>query len=360
LSGAGDHPARAAEEFRRFADDECRGYCRFYEELSRAVAADPEVAALTRTARAGQRLPNLLFGAVRLLLLRGADTPLRRHYERAAAEGAAAAGDPAWPGFRGFCLERAGEIEGIVGTRLVQTNEVGRCATLLPALSRLAAEGRGRPLGLVELGCSAGLLLYPDRLRYRYAAASGGVVERGSPGAPLALDCELRGDPSVLLPAAEVRVASRLGIDLHPVDLRDEEEALWLRALVWPDRPDREARLAAAAGLLRAEPPDLRRGDAATLLPAALAEAPGEALAVVFHSAAWHQFPGETRRGVERALADASARRPVGRVGIESARGSDADLEVSLWSGGRPRLLQRARAHFHGTWLDGSAGGGSD
>ena len=59
-------------------------------------------------------------------------------------------------------------------TRSTQTNEVGRCAALLPALTQLAVDapgaphGGGRPLGLVEVGASAGLNLLVDRYGYEY------------------------------------------------------------------------------------------------------------------------------------------------------------------------------------------------
>jgi hypothetical protein len=53
----------------------------------------------------------------------------------------------------------------------VQTNEVGRCASLLPAFGVVAARTDGRPLALVELGTSAGLNLVWDAYGYAYGAA---------------------------------------------------------------------------------------------------------------------------------------------------------------------------------------------
>jgi hypothetical protein len=47
-------------------------------------------------------------------------------------------------------------------TRWTQTNEPARCAALLTAL---AVDG---PVGLVEVGSSAGLCLYPDRYSYEF------------------------------------------------------------------------------------------------------------------------------------------------------------------------------------------------
>jgi hypothetical protein len=48
-------------------------------------------------------------------------------------------------------------------SRRTQTNEPGRCATLLPALAALDG-----PLALIEVGASAGLCLHVDRYSYDY------------------------------------------------------------------------------------------------------------------------------------------------------------------------------------------------
>src|SRR5260370_37467954 len=57
--------------------------------------------------------------------------------------------------------ENADAIAEVMLTRTTQTNEPGRCATLLPALAQI--EG---PLALIEVGASAGLCLLPDAYGY--------------------------------------------------------------------------------------------------------------------------------------------------------------------------------------------------
>ena len=49
--------------------------------------------------------------------------------------------------------------------RSTQTNEAGRCAALLPVLALLP-----QPLALLEVGTSAGLCLFPDRMLSTMAA----------------------------------------------------------------------------------------------------------------------------------------------------------------------------------------------
>ena len=105
-----------------------------------------------------------MFGAARFLLLQEAPAPLARFH----ADLSAGIADPSdtFPTFRDFCFDNRQEVVSVLTTRLMQTNEVGRCAYLLPAF-RLVAEAAGLPLPLVEVGVSAGLNLLWDRYEYR-------------------------------------------------------------------------------------------------------------------------------------------------------------------------------------------------
>ena len=72
----------------------------------------------------------------------------------------------------GACSSSTGPRSGrTIMSRATQTNEVGRCATLLPLLASLPG-----PLALLEVGCSAGLCLFPDRYSYRFTGSRGDVA----------------------------------------------------------------------------------------------------------------------------------------------------------------------------------------
>ena len=58
-----------------------------YRALSRTVAATDQLLGLAARGRPGQYPTFLFFGAVHLLLLRGADHPLARHYPSVARIG---------------------------------------------------------------------------------------------------------------------------------------------------------------------------------------------------------------------------------------------------------------------------------
>ena len=76
------------------------------------------------------------------------------------------------------------------------------------------------------------------------------------------------------MPARLPPVAARVGLDLHPIHATDPEAICWLRALVWPEHPERAARLQQVLALAQREPPPLIAGDALTVLPAAVADVP--------------------------------------------------------------------------------------
>jgi hypothetical protein len=104
-------------------------------------------------------------------------------------------------------------VRATVLARATQTNEVGRCATLLPVLAGLPG-----PLALIEVGASAGLCLYPDRCSYRYSGSRGDVALDPAAGpSPVVLECRLDGD--VPLPDALPDVVWRGGVDLYPLDV---------------------------------------------------------------------------------------------------------------------------------------------
>ena len=92
-------------------------------------------------------------------------------------------------------------MRAVLQTHRTQTNEVARCATILPALAQLS-----EPLALIEVGASAGLCLLYDRWRYHYTGAS---VNQwiGPAESPVTLSCQLEGD--VPLPIAVPTIAWR-------------------------------------------------------------------------------------------------------------------------------------------------------
>lgn len=246
--------SQTAEEYADFGARQARGSSEVFADWALAVAADPEVVALIETLPPAKRQPNLVLAAARW---------------HGAVPGP-------YDGLRTVLVEDWEAVRATVLARATQTNEVGRCAVLLPVLARLPG-----PLALLEVGASAGLCLCPDRVGYRYG--NGHRVDPVGSAGPVVLECAVEGEPP--LPDVLPEVVWRGGIDLNPLDVRDEDATRWLEMLVWPEHEDRRRRLAAAVGLARADPPTLVRGDLTEELPRLAEQVPPDATLVVFHSA---------------------------------------------------------------------------
>lgn len=245
-----------ARYYRRWADVESAGLSRTYFTWAHGVADDPEVLALIAPLPTKKRQPNLVFAASRAL------------------------GAPVGPygPWREWLIAHWDETLAIILSRRTQTNEAGRCATLLPVLAGLPG-----PLALIEVGASAGLCLYPDRYSYRYDT-EGGIVELHPASGPseVVLDCAI---PAAAVPDRVPDIAWRAGIDLDPIDPTDPEQAEWLELLVWPEHEHRRERLRAATRLAAHDPAPIVAGDLREQLPALVAQVPEGLTPVVFHSA---------------------------------------------------------------------------
>ncbi|WP_043441802.1 DUF2332 domain-containing protein [Arthrobacter sp. L77] len=250
--------ATTAERYRRFAEVEARGYSPLYDEWCTGISGDDDVLARLDTLPPHRRQPVLFLGAARFV-----GVPLG-----------------GYSAFRSFVLAEWASIRAVMESRTTQTNEAGRCAVLLPLLAAISAE-EGRPLALIEVGASAGACLYPDRYAYSYTPGPVLAPNTGSPVPPL--ECAVSGD--VPLPARLPEVVWRAGIDLNPLDARNEDDVRWLEALVWPEHGFRAERLRAALGVVRADPPLLVRGDLNEHIGPLVERAPRDAVVVVFHSA---------------------------------------------------------------------------
>jgi len=259
---------RTAAIYRRFGELETPGISDAYSRLALAVASDAEVVDLIAGLPLPKRQANLVFGAAVYL-----GAPLEPY-----------------SAFRAWLLRRWQEVRAVVATHSTQTNEAGRCASLLPVLSRL--EG---PLALIEVGASAGLCLHPDRYSYRYRVDGAGTVSLDPAEGPssVVLPCTIdQGSVPQRLP----EVVWRAGVDLHPIDPSDAEGLAWLRALIWPEHDERREPMAAAARIAASDPAPIVRGDLLKRLPALVDAAPAGVQVVVFHTAVLVYLEPERRQ----------------------------------------------------------------
>ena len=266
-----------AETYEDFGRRQAAGSSAVFSDWATSVAGDPEVLALVDTLPEPKRQPNLVLAAARW---------------HGAAPGP-------YDGLRRVLLDRWDDVRSTVLARATQTNEVGRCAVLLPVLAALPG-----PLALLEVGASAGLCLLPDRYGYDYGRVR---LHPPSPGEhrPPVFPC--RASDTTPIPDEIPRIAWRAGIDLHPIDLHDPEEAAWLETLVWPGNEPRAERLRAAIRIARECPPAVTKGDLCADLRRVAAAAPRNATLVVFHSAVLTYVSAEGRERFTRLVAELGA-----------------------------------------------------
>lgn len=345
-----------AEAFELLAEW-AEGSSPLYAHVCRGIADDPDVLALAECVPEDRWRPHVTLSAVHLQLLRGVDHPLGEFYPSVTDDPR----DPAeaYPHFHDFCVEWADDLRPLLRTRRTQTNAVRRCAGLYPAFCHLSALA-DRPLALVELGPSAGLNLNWDRYAYDY----GQGTRYGATESEVVLESELRrGDPP--LHDDPPTVASRVGIDLHPLDPTDPDDADWLRALVWPDHADRRAILDAALAVARDHPPNVVSGDAVDDLPRHVRAAPDDAAVVVYNTAVLYQFPDERRADLRETLRGLGAERDLywlsgegdssddNAFGLDLTRfpGSETErLDLTRFPGGETERL--GRCEQHGRWVE--------
>jgi hypothetical protein len=313
-----------------------------YADLLDAVAGDvaaggvcaPLLAPLS-TAPFGDAVILRFLAAVHLLVLEGEAPSLAAHYP--------SVGGTPGPG-AGACFvdEVARHRDRLVGQLAlgVQTNEVGRSVPLLTGYLELARIGL--PLRILEVGASAGLNLRFDRYRYEADGMGFGPVD-----SPLRfVDPWLGRSPDL---GRTIEIVSRAGCDLDPIDPGTEVGRLRLRSYLWPDQPQRRARLDAALEVAAAWPVAVDRADAVSWLRRTLDVPVPGCLTVVAHSIVFQYLSTDDRATCVALLDDAGSRAtadaPLAWLRMEPG-GDQAEVRVTRWPGGVTELV--ARSSYHG------------
>ena len=356
--------AQLIAEFTGFAAREGKGYSPLYERLAEIAAADPDIWGLLASAPAGFRKATLFFAALQHAVAAYPGEALAAWFPIVTG-GPVPDADPAEP-FTRFCVAHAARLAELIATHRTQTNEVGRSAALLLALAQAGGDGPvqagpSAPIGLVELGASAGLNLLLDAFCYEYTTADG-VHAVGDPGSPVLVRAELRGSGRV--PEVVPVIGSRIGVDIAPVDVMDEEAVAWLRACVFADQAERRARLAGAVGLARLHRPDVRRG----VLPelAVLDSVPLAHRLCLMSSWALPYLAEDARRALVDNVLERSEDRLISWVTMEPAGAMPfPDGRAVEYSGAPPTVLAVSRfadgtqtdtvlavTHPHGAWIE--------
>ncbi|WP_435067754.1 DUF2332 domain-containing protein [Haloplanus sp. C73] len=339
-----------SEQFETFAGW-CSSGAPLYERLARITARHRELISLAATAPEGRAVPPLFLASVHAPLLDGVEHPLREYYP-SCVDTPKQPDDDLSPVFRHFCRTYRDRIEDHLQTRRVQTNEIGRCAVLYPALAHVTRLVDG-PLALVDVGASTGLNLLVDEYAYQYPDYG----RYGADDSPVMITTTVRDDgfPPALERGDEPAIASRVGIDIDPPALDDEADRRWLRALFWPEHQRRRERFENAVDVWRKRRPRVVEGDAIETLPDVVASIPDERPVCVVNTQALYQFDEAASERFRSTLREVAADRTLHWLSGETqtptteaptmrhARVSADSESVELDS--------LATYHAHGRWL---------
>lgn len=336
------------ERYARFAERETSTHSQVMQAWATGVAQDAEIAEMIETLPSRERQPNLIFAAARL-----ADPDLVDPHQAEARE-------REYELFRESLLAHWGQITEITARRHTQTNEAGRLAVVMPVLHQIAAE-TGRELALIEVGASAGLALHPGWWRYRYVRRDSVVISEFGPTDRPSITVVVKNHfdnpdptevPPVVVPPALPPIMWRLGIDTNPLNPANDQDAEWLRTLVWPGQTHRLERLSAAIEAARQDPVLLLRHDITD--PEALDEVlrlvPRDYLPVVFHGAVLAYLSAADRAAF---AADMLRRVKAGELRWVSNEGQFVIPQVVEALDGRPEFRRRLRRGSFVVSLDG-------
>jgi hypothetical protein len=227
-----------------------------------------------------------------------------------------------------------------------QTNELRRSSVLIAAAHWLSDHYQ-MPLVLSELGASAGLNLLWDQYVLEINGARWGKASAG-----LILRPDWKGPTP---PQAQVKIKERRGIDLNPLNPRDESDRLRLLSYLWADQTERIKNTQKA---LQLQPAPVDQGDAVAWLEQRLSIPRPDHIHLIYHTIAWQYFPQELQQRGEKiiaqALKNAAPDAPVVRLSVEAdgdvhgAGGAAITAQISP----DPRPVPLGRSDFHGRWTD--------
>lgn len=334
-------------KFIEFADRECKVRSPLYHQLSHGISQDKELLALASHARERQPVPNLFLAAIHYVLLQSQGEELASYYPSISKK--ASAHIP-FDLFKAFCSQHEAEIIDILQNRIVQTNAINRTAYLMPVFSSLCKNGE--PVTLVDIGTSSGLTLQLDQYEYHY-----------TPGESFGKSkVIIRSDIlSGAIPVFEeiLQVKRKIGIDQNPLDLTISDNALWLKALIWPDMQERFARMEAAIEIALNAPVEMYKASQINEFKAIIDQIPQHESLIIYHTHALYQFKKRERAAFRNMLDDLAKDRDFTYVAAEANIVFDREdyvekgsyVEVNEYINGSKHTQVLALTNGHGTWI---------
>ncbi len=288
-------------------------------------------------------LPLRIAGALHALVLKDQCKNLKRVYP---PHHHSASDADLWQAVNHAMAEHADFIHPFLA-HAPQTNEVRRCAALLPGFFTIA-EKTGLPFTISELGASAGINQCWDSFAYQLDGQHWGELNNGIVLAP-----QWPGNPPPQ--PVNIKVAERAACDLKPVDFRDPGERFRLLSYIWADQEDRFILTDHALAFLEKCNYPVDAEDISSWLPKRLGRNTEGHVHVIYHTIVWGYQEEEAkianRALIEKAGKKATESSPLAWLRLEpDGKDPGAAITLTLWPGGEEQSL--GRADYHGRWVD--------
>jgi hypothetical protein len=329
-----------SQRFKTFAELECQQSSPLYEHLAYRIADDKKILEICTASREGQPVPNLLLGSVHYLLINHSSHILQNYYPSIVQEPLPFT--ESFPHFKEFCLQNKPQLTHLLQTKLVQTNEVRRCAYLYPAFCHMYEKAK-KPLALIEIGTSAGLQLGCDQYKYRYNQNDDSY---GNSFSEVEITSEIIGKHIPPLHSVNPPVSSRTGYDLH---VNSEDDHPWLLALIWPEHTERRALFTSAAKMIKEMDIDFFEGDGIEQFPHKVREIPKTDAVCIFHTHVANQIPEESKRELQTKIKEIGKNRDVFHLYNNMW---DRKLHLDCYINGKEECFVIGDTDGHGKWFE--------
>ena len=333
---------KVKKSFLRFAQMEAKGKSALYENWCLQLIEDEPLLNLVANIPMHQPKPNLFFASVQYLSKK-INAPLCRFFQQTPHVDF----EESFVQLKRFCQTYEQQLIELFHTKLVQTNEVNRASYLYPIFS-LVYEKVNKPLTLIEIGTSAGLLLNVDQYCYEVKQQAQ-TTTYGAVDSPLTIQALNTGIqlPELIRPV----VKNRIGIDLNCLDLQNEQDLNWLQALIWPEQRGRLAILQLAANVQKHSKLQLFSGNFGELLPGILNEPTVNGTQIIiFHTHVANQLSQSLKDELTHILHQASIEQPIYHIYNNMV---DTDIHVDyVWKGEVTCIKRLSKYDSHGTMFE--------
>ena len=328
--------------FLRFAEKEAKGKSALYEYWCLQLIHDEQLLKLVESIPMHQPKPNLFFASVQYLSKK-LKVPIYRYF----LDSPNINFEKSFIELKSFCNQHKQQLIELFQSKLVQTNEVNRASYLYPIFSAIY-EKTNKPLTIIEIGTSAGLLLNVDQYFYEITQQNK-LVTYGKANSKLIIRANNKGKNLPIL--VHPIIKNKIGIDINCLHLEKDEDTNWLQALIWPEQKERLDILKAATIIQQNCSNQLITGNFNKVLPELLKyRVYAGTQIVIFHTHVANQLSEELKNELNQILHIGSFEHPIYHVYNNMY---DANLHVDYIEKGEVHCIKRLTNYDnHGTMFE--------